>query len=768
VAGPADAATAVPDGAWGATQNVPGLVTLDGTTGGQNFSQVNSVGCSSLGNCVAVGYYDSPITGGGVPFTVTEVNGAWGDAQQVPALPSQSGSSIASLADVACAAPGFCAALGNYTDTGAYQHSFVITETGGTWSAPAVLDTSALGTVATMGLQDLSCPAAGECTAIGSYTSSTGGTSTPVTADDSHGAWTLQPLPGVSSLPHSSAVSGAGLAALSCGAPGDCTAGGDYTYGTVEAPFIVSESSGAWGTPQVIPGLAALSTSGNGAEAYPNQVTSVSCPDASDCAVAGLYYPELNGPGIAFTLDEAGGTWGQAEAIGVPSADAANAGSPAVACRASGNCVVAMRAANDEASPYSDVLTAAEHSSGAWTAATAVSGIPPLDEPLLYQLACVPDGDCTLLGGYYANGHMPETLFSATSPDGAAMGSAQQVTTSTNPSDSVSAPALACPGNGRCLATYNTGNAYNSPQVIAEEATSKVALTASEPKATYGAEQSETLTATVTSPEGGTPTGTVTVAGPSGSIPCTITLTGGTGTCTLTAGQLPAGTDTVAASYSGDVAYLPASSATSVTIAQAATVTRLAFTPRSITFTGTAATLDVTGSVSSTAGTPSGRATVRVDGKAVAGCISVAFNGTVSCKGTTAVLAGGKHLVVLAYTGRGDFAASASAPLPLAVAKRGTTTTLALAETRVTYGHESAEKFTVSVSHAGGVYPAGKVAVRTGGTTICAITLSKGTGLCALANTRLRAGTYTFVALYSGDGNYNQSTSAKKTLKVAA
>jgi hypothetical protein len=90
------------------------------------------------------------------------------------------------------------------------------------------------------------------------------------------------------------------------------------------------------------------------------------------------------------------------------------------------------------------------------------------------------------------------------------------------------------------------------------------------------------------------------------------------------------------------------------------------------------------------------------------------------------------------------------------------------AKTSVTCGHESAEKFTASVSHAGSVYPTGKVAVRIGGTTICTITLSRGTGRCTLANTRLRAGTYTFVALYSGDGNYNQSKSAKKVLKVAA
>jgi hypothetical protein len=146
----------------------------------------------------------------------------------------------------------------------------------------------------------------------------------------------------------------------------------------------------------------------------------------------------------------------------------------------------------------------------------------------------------------------------------------------------------------------------------------------------------------------------------------------------------------------------------------------------------------------------------------------VSFTGTVSCRGKTATLTGGKHEVTLAYSGRGDFAASTSASLPLTVAKRGTTTTLALAKTSVTYGHENAERLTVSVSHVGSVYPTSKVAVRIGSTTICTITLSKGTGSCALANTRLRVGTYTFVALYGGDGNYNQSESPKKTLKVAA
>jgi hypothetical protein len=130
----------------------------------------------------------------------------------------------------------------------------------------------------------------------------------------------LQPLAGVASLPHSSPISTSGLNSLSCGVPGDCTAGDSYEYGTVQRPFIVSESGHSWGEPQPIPGISALSSGGQG-DAYPNEVTSVSCPDASDCAVVGTYFPELNAVGLAFTLDEAGGVWGQAKALSIPSGD---------------------------------------------------------------------------------------------------------------------------------------------------------------------------------------------------------------------------------------------------------------------------------------------------------------------------------------------------------------------------------------------------------------------------------------------------------------
>jgi hypothetical protein len=195
----------------------------------------------------------------------------------------------------------------------------------------------------------------------------------------------------------------------------------------------------------------------------------------------------------------------------------------------------------------------------------------------------------------------------------------------------------------------------------------------------------------------------------------------------------------------------------------------MSVTPGSITFRGTVTKLTVTGAVSSTAGTPSGWTTVRVDGHAVSGCTNTWFSaGTVSCTGTTAVLTGGKHSVTLSYSGRGNFAASASPAVTLTVGVARSTPSLSLSRSSVTYGSENAEKFTVSVSHVGSVYPTGKAQVRIGGTTLCTVTLSKGAGSCTLIARQLRAGTYAIIAVYPGDVNYHSSQSAGKTLKVAA
>jgi Big-like domain-containing protein len=782
VNGVAGATTAAPDGTWGSVGEIPGLAALTNNGGGHNASNVSDLACSTLGNCAAVGDYGSPVTGNTAVFVATEVNGKWG-AQSVAGLPAEAAASAPTLTKVACGTPDFCTAVGTYVSTANDGlHPFEVTETGGTWGTPVALDSSASGSAGSFDFRGLSCPAAGECTLIGSYTLT--GAPVPFTADESGGSWgALQPLVGLASLQPSSAMAvTGGFSSLSCGAPGDCTAGGTYEfsnsqYGVVQQPFIVSESGHSWGQPQPVPGIATLSSSGAGNDNAQNMVSSVSCPDAGDCVVTGIFYPASVTDSLFFTVDEADGVWGQAKPLSLPAGDSADGPPPLVSCRSAGNCMIAAQVANvpgktlDESSA---VVTASESSSGAWGAATTLPGIAAGDGGQADDLTCVPSGDCTIVGLYLPDGDNPNEVFSATSADGGPMGTAQPVVSSgiVTPLS----PRLACPQNGHCTYVYNgvvatvgqygTYDGDTEPQLATEATAAKVTLTASASKLTYGGEQSAHLTATVSASAGGTPTGTVTVTVPGGGALCTITLANRTGTCPLTATKLPVGTEALTEAYGGDPGYLPAKGTGTVTVAPAVTAAHLAFTPKSITFTGAATSLTVTGSVTSTVGKPNGSATLRVDGKAVSGCTNVSFTGTLSCKGKTAILAGGKHEVALAYSGRGDFAASTSASLPLTVASRGTTTTLALAKTSVTYGHESAEKLTVSVSHVGSVYPTSKVAVRIGSTTICTITLSRGTGSCALANTRLRAGAYTFVAVFSGGANYGQSDSAKKTLKV--
>ena len=84
---------------------------------------------------------------------------------------------------------------------------------------------------------------------------------------------------------------------------------------------------------------------------------------------------------------------------------------------------------------------------------------------------------------------------------------------------------------------------------VTVKSASKTVLTLSATKVTYGDEQVEKLSVTV-SPEfaGSTPTGRVTVEG-SGMTLCVITLSSGNGSCTLSVKRVKAGTYRFVATY---------------------------------------------------------------------------------------------------------------------------------------------------------------------------------------------------------------------------
>ncbi len=131
------------------------------------------------------------------------------------------------------------------------------------------------------------------------------------------------------------------------------------------------------------------------------------------------------------------------------------------------------------------------------------------------------------------------------------------------------------PGSYKFSAAYGGGGPYKkskSPSVsLVISETTSTALKLSAAKVTYGSEQSERLTVTitpeVTSAAAGAITGTVTITA-SGRKACSITLSAGKGACTLGARALPAGSYQLVAAYVGTAVFgASASRAASLVVA---------------------------------------------------------------------------------------------------------------------------------------------------------------------------------------------------------
>jgi hypothetical protein len=104
--------------------------------------------------------------------------------------------------------------------------------------------------------------------------------------------------------------------------------------------------------------------------------------------------------------------------------------------------------------------------------------------------------------------------------------------------------------------------AHGSPQTFpVGKATTKTALKLSTTKVTYGHEQTEHLSVTVSPQHSGSkPTGTVKVKESSTTL-CVITLSSGKGSCTLSAKRLKVGTYRLVATYGGSTNFKGSTSA---------------------------------------------------------------------------------------------------------------------------------------------------------------------------------------------------------------
>lgn len=379
-------------GTWDAPAELPGMSAL----APHGNSQVTSVACGSTGSCVAAGMYWTGLYY--LPFVDSEANGTWSTAVEAPGIASYAPTYNSEVTSASCVAAGNCL-IGGYVSSASGQHAFILSQVGGVWStAMDVPGVQALNTGASADATTVSCVASGACAVGGYLTTSQGPGQIPSQSNfvvsESDGAWG-------SPVILTGAVTGA-IASLSCSSAGNCaaTGGGDipYTYPTPVGAYVATEQNGNWSPAIRVPGTSSSSPFLTGAG-------TVSCGADGNCAVGGSYW---DGSAVeAFVATEAGGSWHPATAF--PSIAALNKGRQAditsVACASAGNCAAGGYYLGQENMQHAFLVTEVN---GRWGIPVLLPGLPIAQASgsgaEVYSMACPAAGQCVGGGSYSISG----------------------------------------------------------------------------------------------------------------------------------------------------------------------------------------------------------------------------------------------------------------------------------------------------------------------------------------------------------------------------
>ena len=381
-------------GASGLAREVPGLAMLN-----HGDATLTSLSCSAPGNCSAGGSYEGA-THSTIAYLVDEVHGSWKPAHTVVESPSGTASTISSIS---CTGVGDCSAVGSSSTS----LPFVVSEVQGAWgSATSVPGISLLGTIAS--LSSISCAAPGDCSAGGYVGNSTiPQNPQPLLVDQASGSWgNALEIPGAAALNVDNIAS---ATSVSCGAPGNCSAGGYYTDGAgAQQLFIAIESSGTWHNAQQLPGTAALNGGGFAT------LTSLSCPRSGSCAAVGSSSVHVGSGSLfvsePFVAQESADVWKPARiAPGATKFQGSNLTS--ISCSAPTACtaVGSYTTSHGKGEPL-----ATDEVNGSWQAAYPIPGMYPLEKPsgaaVLTVVSCAASRTC-VAGGWVQT--MPSTRWEA-------------------------------------------------------------------------------------------------------------------------------------------------------------------------------------------------------------------------------------------------------------------------------------------------------------------------------------------------------------------
>ncbi|HXQ59664.1 MAG TPA: hypothetical protein VN799_06185, partial [Acidimicrobiales bacterium] len=350
--------------------------------------------CSSPSNCVAFNEGDNDVT------VLLGSPTGW----QSEAL---SGPPDATLTDVSCSTT-FCAAVGVDDDRSASPVSFIESLVDGSWqtipgpevqfnqavscsgsfcavvsgdtattSTDGVHWTSATlpspsGFTGILGIDGISCVAAGSCVAVGLPSGEGEGLVAEVLQS---GSWTA------AKIANPAGSSGGNLAAISCLTVTSCVAVGsaDLSSG-IES--LVEVLSGTTWTGTVLPAAPSFTY---------GDLDAVSCPSASSCVAVGSAFPSSGGVGEPLVETLASGSW-------TPTTQIPLAGTPygtndSVACPSAGTCYATQLDEGSTGTIWQFMALAA----GSWTeSAIPTPAGDDTDSPV--AVSCSPASWCTVAG----------------------------------------------------------------------------------------------------------------------------------------------------------------------------------------------------------------------------------------------------------------------------------------------------------------------------------------------------------------------------------
>jgi hypothetical protein len=310
--------------------------------------------------------------------------GHWGPMKAVPGLVIQPAMDPESqVSSISCATPGNCAAGGSFTQAGDGLQGFVTSEHGGVWSRATLVplpDPLIIGSSVTA----VSCGAPGNCVAGGSFTRS-GALGQAFVVSQVNGRWGAAFVP-----PNLGNLSQGGLSdvqAVSCPTAGNCVVVGSFETGGITQPYAAEERGGNWGPAQVVGGLTGLRFA---------FLRSVACASAGNCAAAGSF-ADSSGFGHGFVVTEQDGSWGLAALVPrTPGKSVING----VSCVPAGTCTVAGWFTDDAGNRHAFVI---DQDGGTWDKLVPITGLPGVADgapSAAGSLSCAPGGTCAVAGTY--------------------------------------------------------------------------------------------------------------------------------------------------------------------------------------------------------------------------------------------------------------------------------------------------------------------------------------------------------------------------------